>query len=394
MKILLLILLIPFRLLGQITEDEVTVVFESPDSWRSYKSKEEDTYYENSKYQGFVPGTIDIVKKHRLKHVKILLSEEGYSKHEVNDTNIEKIKRDMEYLDPKNLGKESIKRNSILSHSNSKGITVSLFLDCKYDEFMWGEPGYWINVTDKNGSRDYYTGLAQNYYIKISNSNSNVWKNDSTLQFTGVRVRLVEPFIHPVSAPKYEAIDNVKIEISIPDLTRDTDKDGLTDIEEDKFMLNPKAKDTDGDGINDLEDHNPRFKSVTTGKSLLYKALLDNFLGDTIRIRNNKILDSKRPRLIHTLKSRTGLIVSDDPDLQRVDLEYNRTIILTSQEYKLSKASYPVTLDETNVSPLFKVDDMVDTFVISVSQDLGGEKYLVKKVKDGFDIVQIESWIH
>src|SRR6187402_1479579 len=100
MKILLLILLIPFTLLGQITEDEVEIVFESPDEWKNYKSKEEDTYYENNKYQGFIPHTIDIVKKHRLKHIKILLSGNN-SKQEINDTNIEKIKRDMEYLDPK-----------------------------------------------------------------------------------------------------------------------------------------------------------------------------------------------------------------------------------------------------------------------------------------------------
>jgi hypothetical protein len=394
MKITLLIFLTPFTLLGQVIEDEVKNVLESPDGWKSYKSKEEDTYYENNKYQDFIPESIDIVKKHRLKHVKILLSEEGNSKQEVDDTNIEKIKRDMEYLDPKNRGEGSIKRNSILSHSNSKGVTVTLFLDSKYDEFMWREPGYWINLTDKNGSSDYYTGLAQNYYIKILNSNSSVWKSDSTLLFSGVQVRLVEPFIHPVSAPKYETIDNVKVEISISDLARDTDKDGLTDIEEDKFMLNSQGQDTDGDGTNDFEDHNPRFKSVTTGKSLVYKALLDNYISDTIRIRSNKIIDSKRPRLIHTLKSQTRLIVSDDPDLQKVDFEYDRTIILTSQEYKTSKANYPVTLDETNVSPLFKVDDMVDTFVVSVSQDLGGQRYLVKKLKDGFDIVQIESWIH
>ena len=51
-------------------------------------------------------------------------------------------------------------------------------------------------------------------------------------------MRLTKPFIHPVSAPKYEAIENIKVEISIPDLVRDGDNDGLTDIEEDKMMLN------------------------------------------------------------------------------------------------------------------------------------------------------------
>lgn len=391
MKIILLILLSPLTLLGQVTEGEV--VFASPGEMKSYKSKEEDIYHENNKYQDFKPPSVDIVKKHRLEHIKILLSEDN-SKQEINDTNIEKIKRDMEYLDLKKQGKELIKRNSIMSYSNSKGTTATLFLDSKYDEFMWGEPGYWINLTDKKGSTDYYTGLAQNYYVKILDLSGNVWKNDSTLVFSAVRVRLVEPFIHPVSAPKYEAIDNVKVEISISELIKDTDKDGLTDIEEDKLMLNPRANDTDSDGINDFEDHNPRFKSVTTNETLVYKALFEAYGSDTIKIRNNKIIDLRQPRPGRTIKPRTRLIVTDDPNLQRVDFEYNRTAILTQEEYETSKAKYPVTLDETNVSPLFKVDDRPDTFVVSVSSDLGGEKYFISKLKDGFDIVQIESWIH
>ena len=391
MKILPLILLFPLTLLGQVTEGEV--VFASPDEMKSYKSKEEDVYLENNPYQEFRPQSTDIVKKHGLKHVKISLSQDN-SKQEINDTNIEKIKRDMEYLDPKNLGKGTVKRNSILSYSNSKGTTVTLFLDSKYDEFMWGEPGYWINLTDNNSSNDYYTGLAQNYYLKILDVSGNVWKSDSTLFFSAVRVRLINPFIHPVSAPKYETIDNVEVEILISDLTRDTDKDGLTDIEEDKLMLNPRSNDTDGDGVNDLDDHNPRFKSVTTNETLVYKALFEAYGSDTIRIRNNKILNSRQPRTIPVSKWRTRLIVTDNTNLQKVDFDYSRTIILTPQEYKTSKGKYPVTLDETSVSPLFKVDDFPDTFVVSVSRDLGGEKYFIKKLTDGFDIIQIETWIH
>lgn len=391
MKILLLILLTPFTLLGQITEAEV--VFASPDEVKSYKSKEEDIYYEANKYQEFSPQPIDLVKKHGLKHLKILSTVDNTT-HEINDSNIEKIKRDIEFLDPKNLTKGSEKGNALMSYSNSIGAIVSIFLDSKYDEFMWGEPGYWINLTDRSGSRDYYTGLAQNYYIKLLDTGENIWKNDSTLLINAARVRLVKPFIHPVSAPKYETIDNVKVEISVSNLTRDSDKDGLTDIEEDKLMLNPLSNDTDGDGTNDLEDHNPRFKSVITNETLVYKALLDAYIGDTIKIRNNKIIDAKRPRLMHTLKSRTQLIVTEDKNLQKVDLDYNRTIIISKTDYESFKAKYPVTLDETNVSPFFKVDDTPDTFVISVSQDLGGQKYLVKKQADGFDIVQIESWIH
>ena len=391
MKIFLLILLFPFPLPGQVTD--AAVVFASPDEMKSYKSKEEDSYYENYRRQGFKPQPIEVVRRHRLKHIRIFLSADN-SKAEINNTNLDKIKRDMEYLDPRNLGKESVKRNAVLSYTNTKGISATLFLDSEYDEFMWGEPGYWINLTDENGSRDYYTGLAQNHYIRLLEAGQNIWKDDSTLIVSAVRVRLTKPFIHPVSAPKYEAIENIKVEIWIPDLVRDGDNDGLTDIEEDKMMLNPLSSDADADGTSDLEDHNPRFRSRTTNETLIYKAILDNYLGDTIRIRNNKIIDSERPRLMHTLKSRTRLIVTDDPLLQNADFDYGRTIILSSKDYETSKANYPVTLDQTIVSPLFKVDDIPDTFVVSVSGTLGGGKYLIKKLVEGFDIVRVERRIH
>ena len=147
---------------------------------KSYKSKEEDSYYENYRRQGFKPQPIEVVRRHRLKHIRIFLSADN-SKAEINNTNLDKIKRDMEYLDPRNLGKESVKRNAVLSYTNTKGISATLFLDSEYDEFMWGEPGYWINLTDENGSRDYYTGLAQNHYIRLLEAGQNIWKDDSTL---------------------------------------------------------------------------------------------------------------------------------------------------------------------------------------------------------------------
>src|SRR5688572_9642520 len=133
MKILLIILLTPLTLLGQILQEEI--VIESPDPVESY-SKEEDAYNENHSYQDFTPPHIEIVKNHRLKHVKILSSADTF-KHEINDSNTDKIKRDMEYLDPKNVN-GSVKRNPILKYSNTNGTTVAPLLDSKYDEFMWG----------------------------------------------------------------------------------------------------------------------------------------------------------------------------------------------------------------------------------------------------------------
>ncbi len=384
---ILLILLIPFRLQAQ------DVVFASDQEVSRFKSSEEDAYNKRNKYKPFKPQPIEVVRNHHLNYIKIT-SSERLSKQDVNDSNVEKMHQDINFLDPKKLTDETANRPNVLSYVNSKGTIATLFLDSKYDEFMWGEPGYWINLREGTDSHDYYLGLAQNYYIKLLDDGNSIWTNDSTLRIQGARVRLIEPFMHPVRAPKYEFIDNVSVEISISDLKRDSDKDGLTDIEEDKLMLNPLSNDTDGDGILDLLDHNPRFKSLTTNETLVYKAILDNFIADTVKIRAGKIINPKRPSLIHTLKPRTYLIVSDDPNLQRSDFDYGRFVIISKSEYEVFKSKYPVTLDETTVTPMFKVDKLADAFVVSAYQDLGGQKFLIKKLRNGFDVTEIETWIH
>lgn len=380
MKILQLIIFLPLTLFGQ----------------KEYSSNEESKYNQSNKLEEFKPKSIDEVTDFNLKYFRILTTNISYSE-KVNETDLGKMKTDMSFLDPDNLiklAKDSKRRNKICKYSNEKGLTAILFLDSQYDEFMWGEPGYWIRIEGKNDSVDYYTGLAQNYYIKLFDSGNNIWKNDSTLQFAALRVRLVEPFTHPVGAPKYETIDsNLIAEITLNDLKRDSDNDDLTDIEEEKLMLNPKSKDSDNDGISDFEDHNPRFKSISSNETLLYKAILDNFIGDEIKIRDGKIIDPKRPTLIHTLKSWTHLIVTDDKNLQDVEFDYNQFIIMNSDEYKQYKLNYPISLDEITVTPLFKVDNEANKYFISTYRDLGGEKYLVTKVRNGYNISMYESWI-
>jgi hypothetical protein len=44
---------------------------------------------------------------------------------------------------------------------------------------------------------------------------------------------------------------------SLPEIERDSDKDGLTDLVEQRFMTNPMNPDSDGDGKKDGEDMNP-----------------------------------------------------------------------------------------------------------------------------------------
>jgi hypothetical protein len=50
-----------------------------------------------------------------------------------------------------------------------------------------------------------------------------------------------------------------ELEISVPDVLRDRDRDGWTDFEELRLGLNPKNPDSDGDGVVDGEDTCPSF---------------------------------------------------------------------------------------------------------------------------------------
>jgi hypothetical protein len=52
--------------------------------------------------------------------------------------------------------------------------------------------------------------------------------------------------------------------IIVSDITRDSDNDGLTDIEEERLGLDPHNPDTDGDGIKDGEDICPNLSQKTT----------------------------------------------------------------------------------------------------------------------------------
>lgn len=73
---------------------------------------------------------------------------------------------------------------------------------------------------------------------------------------------LMEGFLTPPQqAPQLGAQE---WRIIVSDITRDSDNDGLTDIEEERLGLDPHNPDTDGDGIKDGEDICPNLSQKTT----------------------------------------------------------------------------------------------------------------------------------
>ena len=61
----------------------------------------------------------------------------------------------------------------------------------------------------------------------------------------------------PATHLRYKTGEPVELRASLADIMKDSDGDGLTDLAEERLMLDPHNPDTDGDGIPDGEDAVP-----------------------------------------------------------------------------------------------------------------------------------------
>ena len=104
-----------------------------------------------------------------------------------------------------------------------------------------------------------YLGLQSHFpYVVTAGSRLPMIK-DGRLQLE-VRVREIDPktiIFPPVALGYKRQADGFYLEASLDALSADTDKDGLTDIEEARLGLKPDAADSDGDGIADGADPLP-----------------------------------------------------------------------------------------------------------------------------------------
>ncbi|UQB67517.1 hypothetical protein [Epilithonimonas zeae] len=287
-----------------------------------------------------------------------------------------------------------------------------LFEDFKYDEMLAFGSGYWLSLSEDDGKswKKYYTGLTggKNYYFK-KNSNPSLWRDDNHIQIEADIVRMTEERAHPMP-PQYETVkDNALIVLNIADISKDSDGDGLTDIEEKNLFLNPFSKDTDGDGIVDSEDMNPRFASTSNDFIKLYEGIMfgENVQSDgkhpyedrTIDLTNPLKKDEKselqQDELLedfHFLNT-TKLLVTSDPNLQRINPKHYKIIILTPKEFEEYQNLHHSELEKLNYSPLFKCDKDSNSFLLDSSASYSGQTYKIQRTKIGWKIITISSWI-
>lgn len=392
----------------------------------SEKTKYDEDLRKKWKNYTYQPISKEEALKPVFKHIQIdYVNQPAQSKDLIDSVTvqIEKIMA-AKKIDPKDFEKKSAIRDSLDSieahkmiGNISKPLVIKserkekkwaiLFVDFKYDEMFAFGAGYWISLSEDEGKtwKKYYTGLTEsrNYYFK-KNSNQPLWHDENHLQIEADIVRMLEPRSHPLP-PQYETVkDNALVILDINEIIKDSDEDGLTDIEERNLLLNPFSKDTDGDGIPDSDDNNPRFASAANDFVKLYEGVIlgenvksagkypneDYFIDLRNPLKENK--DSEASDEFY-LRQTTQLLVTDDINLQRINPKKSKIIILTSKEFEEYQKQYHSELKELNYSPLFKCDKEPNVFLLKSSSTFTGKTEKIIRTKNGWKVITVTSWI-
>lgn len=388
---ILLILMIPVLSFGQEQE---------------YKSKEQENYYKNFNFKPFKP----LRKKEILNFKSAFFEIENIADYSPYSDSLyltpyqdsiykimfNPINRDSMIIpEPQFIGK--IEKSQILKYEKSGENEAFIYVSSKYENSYFGESGIWVAYSiNKGESWEYlYTGIVQQqplyfkWYSKLQLINSK-----GELQIETCLLRQLTPFSHPGPGPTYEVVkDGLLLTLDLKTLKKDTDGDVLSDIVETKFFTNLNNKDTDGDGIYDNLDLNPRLKVQRTDKTVIFESAVneETNLFDTTGL---VISSLKTPQINYaTDTTETILIVADNADIQSIQPKSTRVIVLSKIEYEKSKVKFRNELNDMSISPLFKVDNEIDTYIFTRSFNTWGEEYLVKKTNAGWKIMIISSWI-
>ena len=257
-----------------------------------------------------------------------------------------------------------------------------------YEYFLAHEPSVYVAYSEDHGQSwtYYYTGITHCQPLCFKpQSKMPLFNKHGDLQLEACLLRQISPLILG-HAPEYELVkDGLLLTIDLETLRKDSDGDGFTDIVEARFMTDPFNNDTDGDGVADGLDLHPRISVPRSEKTVVYEYLIQTRFADTIPL--------DVPELCYANENtRTVRIVTDNPDLQAVQPRTMRIIVLSEEEYENS-SKYFVPMDSYHLSPMFKIDDEEDTYLVSVSACSGFWDCLVKKIDKGWKINVVSGGI-
>jgi hypothetical protein len=141
---------------------------------------------------------------------------------------------------PASVGSRSAKERNVFA-KDERGVSYSLETSFKFG----AEDIYLYYSSDgKTWSKPLFTGLSISQESSLS---------DCKVSVSGGKIEIT----YDKAIDFGKSSQREKVSFTLSDLERDTDRDGLTDIEEVRLRTDPARADTDGDGVKDSEDMNP-----------------------------------------------------------------------------------------------------------------------------------------
>lgn len=292
----------------------------------------------------------------------------------------------------------SVSKRRIMKYDDKRNPSLYLYQDTKYeDEGL----GYWIAEFLNGRWNYYYTGLTENYpfYIK-PNSTLPLRGEGSLIQLEAAKIRQVRYQGPPFDSPLFELVeDHLILQLDLSKIKKDSDGDGLTDIEERKLFTNPNLADSDGDGLNDFIDKVPLSKVSESNLVNVYNFMIHqrNSFGHGCEIDLDSFYSCFISESIpfecnekELSNNKAYIVIHDDPAMKAICSDGDRYIVLNEKEFELYNTANKLTPIILNFSPLFKVDGKKDTYKIHLSYSeaysIVDIDYAVKKVEGGWQI--------
>ncbi|MCG8434575.1 MAG: hypothetical protein MJA83_11140, partial [Gammaproteobacteria bacterium] len=182
--------------------------------------------------------------------------------------------------------------------------------------------GYWLHFSSDGGASwntRIYTGLRQYFPYSVRPvSNLQIHNGD----YLDVEVEIMELDEDSITFPPVNLMAKQRkaglfLRFSLPELRRDSDSDGLTDIVEARLALDATAADTDGDGLQDDRDPMP---------NVPFTAPAENAEVENLYIKNIRGYEAKA----HAAR---GYLFSDEVDNQLLMQAIRKKGLLPSQMY-------------------------------------------------------------
>lgn len=137
----------------------------------------------------------------------------------------------------------------------TEGDTEYALLQLNQYSSLYGVKDFWISSRAKEGewSEPLFTGAVYQFAPpKLRYIPSKVLDFHKEEDFFVLVIG-----VPPEKAKNYEDVPTYTYRVSLAEMRQDSDKDGLTDVTEKLWMLDPQNPDTDQDGTKDKEDKDP-----------------------------------------------------------------------------------------------------------------------------------------